>query len=216
MKFLFKFPSRSRPNIFKSTLKKHISFLSGKNEYKFIFTFDVDDPSMNNESIRKYLKDLNINFELFYGFSKNKIEAINANMENHDFDILVLIADDMIPILKDYDEIIKNLLINSEYGLDSMVHFYTSRWADILDVWCIMGKKYYDRFNYIYHPEYKSICADNEYTEVATILNRRIFSTIQPFHHENRDDSLSQKNWYFNTEDDRTYYRRKSINFDID
>lgn len=216
MKFLLKFPSRGRPDKFKKTLSNHLEYLSHKNDYKFIFTFDEDDESMNNFEIKNFIEKLKINYEIFYGESKNKIEAINANLENQEFDVLILIPDDMIPCLNDYDEYIREIFEKSENGLDTILHFNTSTWADLLDVWCIMGKTYYDRFGYIYYPEYKSICADNEYTEVAKILNKYIFSELCPFNHYFESDETAVKNWYFNAEDDVVYQIRKKINFGID
>lgn len=215
MRFLFKYPSRGRPEKFKSTLLLHLNHLSNKNDYKFIFSFDNDDKLMNNEDIKLFIKNLNINYDVFYGDNKTKVEAINANLENQNFDILVLVSDDMIPHLKDYDEVIRKIIEKSENGLDTIIHFNTPMWADILDIWCIMGKKYYDRFNYIYHPNYKSISCDNEYTEVAKMLNKYIFSEISPFDHNFQSDNTSLKNWYFNVEDDKTYWERKKINFNI-
>lgn len=215
MKFLFKYPSRGRPNKFKEILKLHLDHLSNKHEYKFIFTFDIDDDTMNNENIISYIKDLNIDFELNYGNSKSKIEAINSDLENKEFDILVLLADDIIPILKDYDDLIYKIFNESQYGLDCVLHFNTSMWSNLLDIFCIMGKQYYDRFKYIYHPSYKSICADNEFTEVARLLNRSIFSEFSPFEHNFFSDELAIKNSTFNAEDDKVYWERKKINFNI-
>lgn len=216
MNFLFKFPSRGRPEKFKTTLEKHLSCLSGNHNYKFIFSFDNDDPKMKNQEIIDFLDGLKIDYKVYYGDNKNKIEAINANLKYKRFDVLVLIADDMIPVIPNYDEVIYELLSNSEHGLDSMVHFYTGRWADILDIWCIMGKKYFNRFNYIYHPDYKSIFCDNEYTEVAKMLDRRIFSVISPFEHVHQSgDETEVKNWQYNNEDWQVYERRKKINFGL-
>jgi len=218
MKFLFKFPSRGRPELFMKTLKKHVEFLSGNHEYKFIFSFDEDDNKMKDPNLIDSLNSMGINYQLFYGYNKNKIEAINNNLIDEDFDILMLIADDMIPTLKNYDEIIYEIFEKSEHKLDATIHFNTPRWADILDVWCIMGKNYYDRFKYIYHPEYKSIFCDNEYTEVSTILNRRIFSEICLFEHRNHEqigDETEVRNWQFNNEDTLTYNKRKENNFYI-
>lgn len=217
MKFLFKFPSRGRPDQFKTTLLKHIECLSGNHDYKFVFSFDNDDPTMKNQEIIDFLDGLKINYKVNYGDNQNKIQAINADMKYHKFDILVLIADDMIPVMSNYDEIICDIIKNSEFGLDTMIHFNTTRWCGILDVWCIMGKKYYDRFKYIYHPSYKSIYCDNEYTEVAKSLNRRIFSELIPFFHDNKTgDPTEIKNWKFNTEDENNYYIRKELNFEIE
>ena len=126
MKFLFKFPSRGRPNKFKETLQLHLMHLSNKNEYKFIFTFDEDDDTMNNDDIKNFIKTLNIDFKIFYGENKNKIEAINANLSDEDYDVLILIADDMIPQVMEYDEIIKNIIETSENGTDTIIHFNTT------------------------------------------------------------------------------------------
>lgn len=214
--FLFKFPSRGRPNQFKSTLLSHINHLSSQNNHKFLFSFDIDDQSMNNEEIREFIKNLKINYEIFYGENTNKVMAINANLKNQEFDVLVLIADDMIPIIKDYDILISESIDNSGHGLDCTVHFYTARWADLLDIWCVMGREYYDRFGYIYHPDYKSICCDNEYTEVSKILNKNVFISKSPFTHEwKHGDETEVRNWWFNSEDSQVYETRKLINFGL-
>jgi hypothetical protein len=78
------------------------------------FTFDEDDEKMNNDDIRNFIKNLNIDYEIFYGNSKTKIEAINNNLENQDFDILILLQDDMIAELKNYDEVICDIFINQK------------------------------------------------------------------------------------------------------
>lgn len=215
MNFLFKFASRGRPEFFKNTLTEHLKYLSNKNKYKFIFSFDNDDYTMKNDEIIYFIKNLNINYELFYGDNKTKIQAYNANLENQDFDVLILLQDDMLPILQDYDELICEIMKTNSNGLDTTIHFNTSRWANLLDTWCIMGKKYYDRFNYIYHPSYKSISCDNEYTEVAKILKKSIFSEKCPFIHNPIVDKTTIKNDCFNIDDDQTFHKRKLINFDI-
>jgi len=215
MKFLFKFASRGRPEKFKNVLTQHLKHLSNKNEYKFIFSFDNDDPTMKNDEIIDFIRKLDINYQIFYGDNKTKIQAYNANLENQDFDILILLQDDMFPCLQDYDELIRDIITTNSNGLDTTIHFNTATWADLLDIWCVMGKKYYDRFNYIYHPDYKSICCDNEYTEVAKMLNRSIFSEKCPFFHNPIQDEITAKNWYSNASDNETYQRRKQINFGV-
>lgn len=216
MNFLLKFPSRGRPEKFKKVLKNHLNYLSGKHNYKFVFTFDTDDSTMNNIEIVDYIKSLNIEHEIFYGESRSKIQAYNANLENQTFDILILIQDDMIPILYNYDEIISEIFSNSPYGLDCTIHFNTVRWSNLLNIWNIMGKKYYERFNYIYYPGYGSIGCDNEYTEVSKMLNRSIWSSLCPFDHNNiTGDPTEAKNWSFNADDDKLFWERKKINFGL-
>ena len=214
-KILIKFPTRGRPERFKSTLETYINLLSNKHEVKFVFTFDEDDSKMNNDEIKNYLRNLSVKNEFYYGHSKNKIQAINANMENQDFDILILAADDMIPVYEEYDDFIVSEFEKSIYKLDSVLFFHSTRWANLLDIGCIMGKQYYDRFGYIYHPSYKSIFCDNEYTEVAQILGRSNFiENKEPFKHNFiTGDETEVRNWQFNNEDTQNYNERKSKNF---
>lgn len=217
MRILIKFPSRGRPDQFKTVLKKYIDYLSGNHSVKFLFSFDVDDSTMNNSDIRKYLSDLKIENEHFYENNSNKIQAINANMENQVFDILILASDDMIPVTKNYDDEIVKKFEKSGLGLDCMLHTHSPRWADLLDINCIMGWDYYKRFNYIYHPAYKSIFSDNEYTDVSKILKRNVFTqNFSPFRHEWKSgDSTERKNFQFNHEDSVTFEDRKKRNYDL-
>jgi hypothetical protein len=57
---------------------------------------------------------------------------------------------------------------------DGVLWFYDG-WRKDLNTLCILGRKYYDRFNYVYHPEYKSFWSDAEFTEVASKLNKQVF-----------------------------------------
>jgi hypothetical protein len=216
MNVLIKYPSRGRPDTFKNTIKLFINKLSNKHDVKFICSFDEDDSSMNNDNVRDYIKSLNFNIEYFYNNNKNKIEAINANMENQNFDVLILIADDIFPIINGYDDHICEIFKNSIYNLDCVIHTNTARWSNVLDVFCIMGKSYYDRFKYIYNPNYKSIFCDNEYTEVAKILNRSVFvhETIME-HYCIVGDETSNNNLKYNQDDWSTYEERKKINFEL-
>lgn len=216
MNVLIKFPSRGRPEKFKNTLETYIKLLSRKHDVKFIFTFDEDDSTMNAPKVREYLDGLSCPLKYYYGNSKSKIEAINANLEREDFDVLILAADDLVPFRQDYDDIICRKFEESPHGLDCMLHFYTSRWSFELDIMNIMGKLYYDRFGYIYHPDYKSIFCDNEYTEVARQLDKQVTVLDSLFNHNwQSGDSTEIKNWQFNTEDYHTYVTRKNINFGI-
>jgi hypothetical protein len=217
MKILIKFPSRGRPEKFKKVLLLYYENLEKKKDTKFVFTFDNDDNSMKSNEIKNFIKDLDLEYEIFYGESKNKIEAINANLENKIFDILILAADDMIPVVKNYDtEIIKHFE-NSTYKLDCILHTHSVRWSDKLDINCILGWDYYKRFNYIYHPSYKSIFADNEYTEVSKLLKRNVFTpNFCPFYHDWKGgDETEIKNFQFNHEDWLVYEERKKNNYDL-
>jgi hypothetical protein len=215
MNILIKFPSRGRPDKFKETLNHYISKKSNKNKVNFICSFDLDDPLMNNESIHNYLNQYCGFLKYYYGNSNNKIEAINANMDmSSDFDVLMLAADDLYPMIHDYDEMISKDILQYHPDMDGVLHYMNPSWEERLDIGCIMTKKYYDRFGFIYNPTYKSIYCDNEYMEIAKILNRHKYIPTQIFIHDYViSDPTANKNWIFNNEDENNFNHRKQNNF---
>jgi len=217
MKFLIKFPCRGRPDKFKSTFLSYFNLMSKKHDVRFVFTFDNDDSLMNSDNIKNFLADYKDICEVNYGDCKNKIEAVNANMENKEFDILLLASDDMIPLLTSYDDTICNDIQTNFPDLDGSVQYYNPMWAERLDVVCIMGYPYYKRFNYIYYPGYKSIYCDNEFTQVKNKLNKnKYIPETQMFNHNFvMNDDTAAKNWHFNTEDERLFNKRLVEGFDL-
>ena len=146
--------------------------MSGDN-YEFIVSMDLDDSVMNNKEIINYLgnkKNLNFN----YSNNKSKIQAINADIPDSDWDILVLVSDDMIPEVIGFDNIIRNKMLELYPDTDGVLWFYDG-WRRDLNTLCILGRKYYERFRYIYHPSYKSFWSDAEFTDVGNILNKQTF-----------------------------------------
>ena len=85
-----------------------------------------------------------------------------------------------------------------------------------------MGRKYYDRFGYIYHPSYKSFWCDNEYTEVAARLSKITFMDNVIINHKHpawykdvKMDALYNRNYLNWNHDIDNYHNRKSLNFSL-
>lgn len=214
MNILIKFPSRSRPEKFKSTLRRYIDFSSGLHNIRFICTFDFDDILMNSNEIKDWLHSQTTDIQYHYGYASNKIEAINANLENEIFDILILAADDLYPCRENYDDIIVKDMIDYHSDLDGCLHYMNPSWEERLDIGCIMTYLYYKRFNFIYHPSYKSIYCDNEYMETAKLLGKHRYIQKQLFEHNYViSDPTADRNWVFNNEDEQNYNTRKINNF---
>lgn len=213
MNILIKFPSRGRPEKFKSVIESYDNLSSKKYNINFVCTFDNDDELMNSDDIKSFLNNKpNVNY--YYRDSLNKIDAINANMENKIFDILILAADDLYPCVMNYDEIIVNDMEKYHPDNDGVLHYMNPNWEERLDIGCIMTYKYYKRFDFIYHPSYKSIFCDNEYMETAKILGRHKYIPIQIFQHNYViSDPTANRNWQYNNEDERNYNLRKENNF---
>ena len=66
----------------------------------------MDDKSMQEDHIKEIINQYK-NVKLCFSNNKSKIEAVNADLESVDFDIVLLASDDMIPQLKGYDTTIK-------------------------------------------------------------------------------------------------------------
>lgn len=215
MNLLIKFPERGRPEKFKSTFNRYIELLSKKRDVRFVFTFDEDDVLMNNENIRQFLAPYSDICEINYGQSKGKIEAMNANLEGKQFDVLLLASDDLIPYAQGYDDIILSHMEEFFPDTDGSIQYYTPMWADTLDIMCILGYKYYKRFNYIYHPSYRGLFCDNEFTDIKKKLEKNKFVCQQLFNHDFVSDDTAWRSNQFQHEDYRVYEDRKARNFDL-
>ena len=142
-------------------------------------------------------------------------------MDNLDFDIVLLASDDMVPQIKGFDTIIKEKMLSNYPDTDGVLWFNDGYKGDTLNTLCILGKKYYDRFNYIYNPEYKSVWCDNEFMDVSKLLNKVTYFDITIIRHEHPDwgfgsnDSIHMSNIKNESNDRITYERRKKINFNL-
>lgn len=226
-KILVKFTSRSRNNKFFSGLDNILSNLGDLNNFLILASLDIDDYSMNNpttinkfkEYVQKYPNKIIIKF----GHSKNKIDAINRDVneikEKFNFDILINFSDDMEFIQHSFDEIIRNKFSIHYPDTDGNIYFNDGFVGDRLSTMSIIGRKYYDKFNYIYHPSYQSLWCDNEYMEVAKMNQKIIYFNENIFRHNHPanvggfiDEQLI-KTESFSEIDRQNYVKRLQNNF---
>ena len=222
MVLLIKFPTRGRTEKFLEVLDQYISFIEDKDNYKIVVSCDADDTSMNNPTVISKLKNYK-NLEIYFGANKSKIEAVNADMQHQQgYDIILLASDDMIPVKKGFDVIIKNNMKKYFPDLDGVLWFNDGYQEDRLNTLCILGRKYYERFKYIYHPAYKSLWCDNEFMNVGSKLKRQVYINEVIIKHDHPasntnlvEDELYQKNLKLESVDRLTYEKRKKQKFDL-
>ena len=141
-------------------------------------------------------------------------------MDELDFDIVLLASDDMVPMVKGYDTIIKNRMKETYPDTDGVLWFNDGYKGKELNTLCILGKKYYDRFGYIYHPSYNSVWCDNEFMDVANILGRQTYFNEVIIRHQHPDwgfgsrDTIHVTNMKNESSDNLTYNKRKLNNFE--
>ena len=221
MKILIKFPTRGRKNKFFNVLKKYQTFLSDINNVTFLISIDEDDADMNNSDSLEILSTFK-NCKVIVGKSNSKIHAVNRDIDKDgDWDIILLASDDMIPQVKGYDQIIINKMLENYPDTDGVLWFNDGYQGNKLNTLCILGKKYYERFNYIYFPEYKSTWCDNEFMSVANLLGKQMYFNEVIIKHEHPDwgfggqDDIHKKNHIDLSYDMNLYNKRKQINFSL-
>lgn len=226
-KILFKYASRSRNIKFFSGLDNILNNLGDVNNFCILVSLDVDDAEMNNpQTINKlsgYIKKYPEKIIVKYGHSKSKIDAINRDVnevkEKFDFDILINYSDDMEFIQHSFDEIIRSKFFIHYPDLDGNIYFNDGYVGERLSTMSIIGRKYYDRFNYIYHPSYHSLWCDNEYTEVAKRNQKIIYFHERLFNHNHPSncggfiDEQLVKTESFSEVDRQNYEKRLNNNF---
>lgn len=140
---------------------------------RFVITCDLDDVTMNNNAMRQAMNRPGV--EVFFGNSKTKIEACNANVPADGWDILVLASDDMLPRVNGWDAIIRAQMQKNYPDLDGVLNFHDGHQGDRINTLPVMGKTWYDRFGYVYNPLYETMYCDTELTMVSRLLNRETY-----------------------------------------
>lgn len=218
-KILLNYPSRGRLMKYSKTIASYASKSSGKNPIHFLIKVDKNDIVMNQPYVHTFTANLlktyaHVTSEIVVMEPAGKIAAINNAVSGHDFDIVLSIADDM-DCIKDYwdEDVVSDMgsdyASSLNYDSDPRLQDYTS-----LIVLPILGRKVYDQYGYIYHPDYKSEYCDNEQTIVLKSITKNIPKKI--FHHDwgNNQDSLMATNIMVGQSVDRqTFERRKAQGF---
>ena len=228
MKLLLQFPTLGRPNKFLYCLDKYIKMSSGKNELEFNINCDFTDNSMNNDEIINLLKSIHkdhdyIKINTHFDLNTTKISSINEHIEGIDFDIVVCLSDDMIPVKEKWDHIISSKM--SEYFPDTCgcLHFNDGYTENKLITLSILGKKLYEHFGYIHHPDYKVLYCDDEFTQEVKKLNKVAYfdDVIISHEHYSRPNNINsgqydyaaKKTIYYSGRDGFVFQKRQEMGF---
>jgi hypothetical protein len=95
----------------------------------------------------------------------------------------------MIPEVEGYDLIIQNEMKKNFPDLDGVIWFSDGYQKNKLNTLVIVGKRYYDRFGYLYHPDYVSFYCDNEFMQVAFLLGKQVYDNRVIIRHEHPDNT---------------------------
>lgn len=222
MKILCKVTSRGRPQELIKCIDTYLNLCENPNNLKWLFSFDKDDLLINNSEFIDLLYSKINSPIIIFGESSSKIDAINrdVNIYGGDWDILVNISDDQLAECNGWDT---QIITNMPETLDFSLWFYDGHQHRI-NTMEIIGRNYYDRFKYIYFPEYKSFYCDNESTDVAIKLGKMKkidICIIKHYHyawmqntHMTKDETYIKADRYWQ-HDSELFKKRNAMNYGI-
>ena len=208
-------PSRGRPEKSRDTITKWIN-LSNSKDIEVIISLDIDDSIKYKYEITGFaaLESPRGIFSMA-GINRSAVDAINEGAKVSTGNILIVVSDDTdcypgwdAGILQDCAG--KNdFIIKTQDGIQ--------KWIITMP---IMDRAYYNRFGYIYHPDYLHMFCDTELTCVADLTGRKIVSNLMFKHNhysvtKERQDEVSKradKTW---DQGEKLFLERYKRNFDL-
>lgn len=226
MRILIQFPTFRRRDKFLNCLSKYVDLASGNNGLFFNINCDYHDETMNNFETMEEIYEIVDDNAVAINFDKNttKIGAINANINPDSFDVLVCASDDMIPQIYGWDDEIALAMTTHFPNMDGAIHFNDgNKNADKLITLSVMGVELYKHFGYVYHPDYKSLYCDNEFTEEVYRLGQVVYVDKVIIKHEHYSidgnsnsgdyDVAAEKTLKFSGRDGVVFGQRKQMGF---
>lgn len=225
MKILFKITSRSRRGNFLRAVDSIINNVTDKDNYHLLISLDEDDDCMKPLPVLNCPHTYKV-YKKQEGETITKISAINRDVNefDYDWDILVNFSDDQVFTEKGFDNIIRSNFCIGEprqecnANLDQILHFPDQHQGQNCMTMSIMGRDYYNRDKFIYHPEFESLWVDIVAQEEAQIrgcynfVNQNIFLHLHPsFGDCGYDEQYrATEDWGVRQRDYATYLRLKS------
>lgn len=207
MKFSIIHASYGRPDMAGETAMSWGRSCSTIHDYEYLMSVDKSDPKLS-EYLAKEERGVVINE------TNTSVAAINNAAKQATCDIIIVISDDFEPI-KNWDlEILKVVEGKQDWILKTQDGI--QNWIITLP---IMDRAYYNRFGYIYNPEYKHMFCDTEITCVADLTGRKIESNLVFKHNHysvagERDKTAEKADATWN-QGEEVFLRRMKNNFDL-
>jgi hypothetical protein len=203
MKITIVHPSRQRAEYAHKTCKNWLQRAKNADEIEYMLTIDLSDSTSYADAFKGFE---NYTTHIIISHNRSAIDAINNAAKYARGNLLIVVSDDFNEPPQDWDEQLLNALEGKE---DFIV-----KTDDGLQPWIItlpiMDRKYYDRFGYIYYPEYRHMFCDTEMTHVADLLDRKITLPIK-FPHAHYTQRTGQPYDEVNKKNDDTWKQGEEL-----
>lgn len=175
MKFSLLHPSRSRPQKSIDTTSKWIQRASC--DVELIVSIDDNDPH-RADYLSRYSHNNPFHTKVISNPNRSAVDAINNAAREAKGDILIVVSDDSDCPNK-WDELL-SFAIGDKKDFVLKVFDGVQDWIVTMP---IVDREYYNRFGYVYYPEYSHMFCDTEFTHVAHILKKVITRNDIEFKH---------------------------------
>jgi hypothetical protein len=161
-------PSRQRPEMALQTKKNWMQNAIHKSSIEYILSIDNNDPTLYDYN---WMFSHEYDTKIKYNNNWSAMEAINVVAPQSIGNLIVVVSDDF-DCFEGWDEyLLSHLQGDSDYIVKTSDGYMNSDWLITLP---IMDRAYYNRFGYVYHPEYKHMWSDTEMTTVGHMLGKII------------------------------------------
>lgn len=213
-KILVKYATRGRPERFFEGMETIYNLCSQPDYIRVLITADIDDLAMNNDEVKAKIATYK-NAHIIYGVSENKIHAINRDFdlmpeEWKDWDIIANFSDDMRWTIFGFDDIIRTdfNLVFPEHFFGYMAYLDPDTHGALSTLY-IAGRGWYDKFGWIYDPQFASLFCDNLVEDCAKYLGKYHYTGYSIYQHLN-------PSYYNNAGSDQMYVDQQSVGWDVD
>jgi hypothetical protein len=205
------------------TAAKWIISAAKTNPIEYILSIDDSDPE-KDEYIKGFgmleclLSHPNIEMKIIVSPNNTAIDAINKAALTSVNNLIIVVSDDF-DCFEGWDTwLIDKLANRADYLVKT-----TDGIQQFLITLPIMDRMYYNRFGYVYYPEYRHMFCDTEMTDVGNILGRVIDLKDEghKFTHKHyiaglmEKDAINIKNDATWAQGEKLYNERKALNFFI-
>jgi len=226
MKISIIHPTRGRKQMAFDTAYKWLSNADNLEDISYFFSVDSDDKDLWFASVRfapnNCTTDNLFTADVIKNDNKSAIEAINfaasyIYQRNRDADYITIVVSDDFSCPEHWD----TLLLDALKGKSDFIVKTQDGIQKTLITLPIMDRVYYERFGYVYHPDYLHMHADEEMTIVGHMLGRVIdLPLVFPHNHYTvggmQMDAINAKNNATWAHGASTLERRAKDNFGIE
>ena len=213
-------PTRGRKQQALKTMSKWLFNADKPYDIEYIFSTDIDDTdkwTSRIDILPNFLLNSSqiMHIEVLKNNNKSAIEAINFAAARCSGDLIIVVSDDF-DCLEHWDTLLLQVLEDKSD--------FCAKTADGLQptliTMPIMDRIYYERYGYIYHPDYNHMFADQELTSVALMTGKYIkLDLIFPHNHyttgKTPKDEINIKNDLTWRQGETLFNERLKTNFGI-